>query len=84
MGGLQIIHTRSDTDISYHQTEIIAERILGEQGASFDGSKGAALLDVRRDGAPGVRIEIGEYGGELRSILSRGVRENLVTDGSMF
>lgn len=66
MGSLQIIHARSDMDISYHQTEMIAKRIFGgEQGAGIDASKSAALLDVTRDGAPRVRIEIGEYGGGL-------------------
>ena len=75
MGGLQIIHTRSDMDISYHQTEMIAERILGEQGAGWDVSKGAAFLDVKRDGAPRMKIEIGEYGGNLRFLPSRGDHE---------
>lgn len=64
MGSLQIIHTRSDMDISWRQTEMIVERVLGRDGHAIDASNGPALLEVKEVGRPAVRVEIGEYGGK--------------------
>ena len=74
MGSLQILHATNDMDISYHQTEMIVDKIFGEHGPRTRPVKGDALvLDVGGDRAPRVRVEIGEYGGELRAIRWRWV-----------
>ena len=71
MGSLQIVHAVNDADISFHQTEMICRRILGDEGEKcIDGSNGAEVLDVRRDGRPGLRFNILEYGGKLSLLLS--------------
>ncbi|KAK5110260.1 hypothetical protein LTR62_006113 [Meristemomyces frigidus] len=80
MGSLQLVHSRRDMDIPYHQTETICRRIFGE-GAEpgvyeekddggkgvkcIDGTHGATMLDVKAEGRPRVRFEIVEYGGEF-------------------
>jgi abhydrolase domain-containing protein 12 len=64
MGSLQIIHGVNDKDISYHQTEMICQRILGNEAECIDGSRGATLLEVKKEGRPGVRFEIFGHGGE--------------------
>ena len=67
MGKLQVVHAVNDFDISYHQTEIICQRMFGGEGGKagrcVDGSKGASVLDVRDEGRVGVRFEILEQGG---------------------
>ena len=62
-GNLQIIHAVDDGDISYHQTEKICRRVLGETQTCIDGSKGAATLDARASGKPRLRFEILQHGG---------------------
>ena len=68
MGKLQIIHAVNDADISYHQTEIICQRMFGDAGGKamrcVDGSKARTVLDVRDEGKVGVRLEILEHGGK--------------------
>jgi abhydrolase domain-containing protein 12 len=66
MGGLQIIHAKSDMDISFHQTEIICAEVLGEDRAEqcVAGQDGL-LLDVRDEGRLRVRARIVEHGGEF-------------------
>ena len=65
MGFLQILHATSDMDISYHQTEMIVEKILGEHGTRIYAGKGDAVtLDIGGEGSPRVRVEIGQYGGK--------------------
>ena len=65
MGSLQILHATNDMDISYHQTEMIVDKIFGEDGPRIRVGKGdAVVLDVGGEAAPRVRVEIGEYGGE--------------------
>ena len=64
MGSVQIIHAVNDGDITCRQTEMICQRMLSPDGEKcIDISKGAAILDVRRDGCPRVRFEIVEHGG---------------------
>ena len=67
VGSLQILHATSDMDISWRQTAMIVERVLGDQGAKIDATGGAALLEVRGLDRPAVRVEIGQYGGEYRN-----------------
>lgn len=66
MGSVQIIHGVNDKDISYHQTEMICRRILGDDEKCIDGSQGEAVMQVGRDGRPGLRFEIFGHGGEFR------------------
>jgi abhydrolase domain-containing protein 12 len=66
MGVLQIIHAKSDMDISFHQTEMICAEVFGEDRAEqcFAGEDGL-LLDVRDEGRVRVRVRILEHGGEF-------------------
>ena len=65
MGALQIIHAMNDMDISYHQTEMICERILqNDSSRCTNGSKGAKVVESTAKGKPKVRIEIVEHGGK--------------------
>lgn len=64
MGSLQILHTRSDMDISWRQTQMIVEKVLGQDGDTVDASNGSTFLEVTESAKPAVRVEIGEYGGE--------------------
>ncbi|EMC94814.1 hypothetical protein BAUCODRAFT_36073 [Baudoinia panamericana UAMH 10762] len=82
MGSLQLVHSIRDMDIPYHQTEMICRRVFGggfEPGVyekeedsglvdCVDGSRGAAVLDVKAANRPRVRFEIIEYGGHNRII----------------
>ncbi|CAK4030640.1 alpha beta-hydrolase [Lecanosticta acicola] len=81
MGALQIVHAVNDADIPYHQTEMICRRILGRRDAQsalepreidakdcIDGSKGAAVLDVKKENMPRLRFELVKYGGHNRII----------------
>jgi hypothetical protein len=63
---LQIIHAKSDMDISFHQTEMICAEVFGEDRAEqcFAGEDGL-LLDVRDEGRVRVRVRILEHGGEF-------------------
>jgi abhydrolase domain-containing protein 12 len=65
MGVLQIIHAKSDMDISFHQTEMICAEVMGEDRAEqcVAGENGL-LLDVRDEGRVRVRVRIVEHGGE--------------------
>ena len=69
MGTLQIIHATNDMDISFHQTEMICQRMLGDK-CVLDASEGRRLQEVRDARGPRVRLEIVEYGGMCRSIAS--------------
>lgn len=65
MGMLQIIHAKSDMDISYHQTEMICAEIFGETAASeYIAGEEELLRDVRAKDRPRVRVQIVEHGGE--------------------
>lgn len=76
-GSLQILHALDDSDIPYQQTEMICRRMLGKRDADsavepsemnvkdcIDGSQGAAVLDLKREGRPRLRFELLGYGGE--------------------
>lgn len=66
MGVLQIIHAKSDMDISFHQTEMICAGIFGEERASeFVAGEDGLLVDVRDEGRVRVRVRIVEHGGEF-------------------
>jgi abhydrolase domain-containing protein 12 len=69
MGTLQLIHAINDMDISYHQTEMICKRILGEGKACIDGSHGASTLHVRDSGRPRLQFQLVEHGGEYQQFL---------------
>jgi abhydrolase domain-containing protein 12 len=87
IGSLQLIHSRRDMDIPYHQTEMICRRMFGEgsepgvyEGKEesergpvkcIDGSHGATVLDIKAESKPRVRFEIVEYGGECLLCWSR-------------
>lgn len=64
MGALQIIHAKTDMDISFRQTEMICAEILGDGGKCVAGD-GGLLLDVKEAGKPRVRVQIVEHGGEF-------------------
>ncbi|KAM0717632.1 hypothetical protein Q7P37_007484 [Cladosporium fusiforme] len=66
MGAVQILHARSDMDISYHQTEAICRAVLGEERAEgcVAGEQGGLFLNVKEAKAPRVRVQIVEHGGE--------------------
>lgn len=63
MGTLQIIHAKTDMDISYVQTEKICEEIFGEGQECVAGDDGL-LLNVKEAGKPRVRVQVVEHGGE--------------------
>ncbi|KAI5370226.1 Putative alpha/beta hydrolase-1 [Septoria linicola] len=76
LGSVQLIHALNDADIPYHQTEMICRRILDKrdsksalQDDEFEprelivGDKGAAALNVKREGFPTLRFELVEHGG---------------------
>lgn len=66
MGTLQLIHAKSDMDISYHQTEMVCAEIFGPAAASGCVAGGDdLLLDVKEEDKPRVKIQILEHGGEL-------------------
>jgi abhydrolase domain-containing protein 12 len=70
MGMLQIIHAKTDLDISYHQTEMICAEIFGDDTASeYVAGKGDLLLDMKEHGRPRVRVQIVEHGGESLNFL---------------
>lgn len=65
MGMLQIIHAKTDMDISYHQTEMICAEVFGESAASeYIAGEDDLLRDVRGKDRPRVRVQIVEHGGE--------------------
>jgi abhydrolase domain-containing protein 12 len=66
MGVLQIIHAKSDMDISFHQTEMICAEAFGEDRAEecIAGEDGL-LLDVKDEWRARVRVRIVEHGGEF-------------------
>jgi pimeloyl-ACP methyl ester carboxylesterase len=66
MGLLQIIHAKSDMDISFHQTEMICAEVFGEEmvGECVAGKDGL-MLDVKDEGRPRVRVRVVEHGGEF-------------------
>jgi abhydrolase domain-containing protein 12 len=70
MGVLQIIHAKSDMDISFHQTEMICAAVFGEDRAEecIAGEDGL-LADVRDEGRVRVRVRIVEHGGEFGIFL---------------
>jgi abhydrolase domain-containing protein 12 len=71
MGVLQIIHAKSDMDISFHQTEMICAEVFGEDRAKqCVAEEGGLLLDVRDEGRVRVRVRIVEHGGEFGIFLS--------------
>lgn len=68
MGTLQLIHAKTDMDISYHQTEIICAEIFGRDAArSYNAGEEGLLLDVTAGAKPRVKVQIVEHGGELTS-----------------
>lgn len=66
MGLLQIIHAKSDMDISFHQTEMICAEVFGEEmvGECVAG-EGGLMLDVKDERRPRVRVRVVEHGGEF-------------------
>jgi abhydrolase domain-containing protein 12 len=67
MGTLQLIHAKTDMDISYHQTEMICAEIFGHDTASaYVAGREDLLLDVRGEDKPRVKVQIVEHGGEFR------------------
>jgi hypothetical protein len=66
MGFLQVIHAKSDMDISFHQTEMICAEMFGEDRAKqcVAGEDGS-LVEVRDEGRLRVRVRIVEHGGEF-------------------
>lgn len=65
MGTLQLIHAKSDMDISYHQTEMICAEIFGHDAAgAYVAGENGLLLDVRAEDKPRVKVQIVEHGGE--------------------
>jgi abhydrolase domain-containing protein 12 len=66
MGMLQIIHAKTDMDISYHQTEMICAEVFGDDATSeYVAGEGDLLLDVKEQNRPRVRVQIVEHGGKL-------------------
>lgn len=63
MGMLQVIHAKSDMDISYHQTEMICNEIMGDEERCIAGSDGL-LLDARDTNKMRLRVQILEHGGQ--------------------
>jgi abhydrolase domain-containing protein 12 len=69
MGTLQLIHAKTDKDISYHQTEMLCAEIFGHEAAStYIAGRDDLLLDVREREKPRVQVQIVEHGGECRTI----------------
>jgi hypothetical protein len=77
LGSVQLVHALNDRDIPFHQTEMICRRMFGKRDAGsevrkeeieaeecIDGTKGAGVLDVKRNGRPRVRFEIVRFGGK--------------------
>jgi abhydrolase domain-containing protein 12 len=68
MGTLQLIHAKTDMDISYHQTEMICAEIFGHDVAgAYVAGEEALLLDVRAEDKPRVKVQIVEHGGGWKS-----------------
>jgi len=66
MGTLQLIHAKTDMDISYHQTEMICAEIFGHEAASsYVAGEEGLRLDVTAEAKPRVKVQIVEHGGEL-------------------
>lgn len=73
MGRLEVIHAVNDLDISFHQTEMICQRMFsGQSRECIDGSTGADVLDIKEEGRPRVRFEILKHGGEYLQDLHEG------------
>ncbi|KAM0712669.1 hypothetical protein Q7P35_000116 [Cladosporium inversicolor] len=67
MGTLQLIHAKTDMDISYHQTEMICAEIFGHDAAgAYAAGEEGLLLDVRAEDKPRVKVQIVEHGGHNR------------------
>ena len=72
MGTLQLIHAKTDMDISYHQTEMICAEMFGHDAASsYVAGEEGLLLDVTAKATPRVKVQIVEHGGELLHQLWR-------------
>lgn len=70
MGVLQIVHAKSDMDISFHQTEMICAEVFGEDRAEqCVVGDDELLMDVNEQGRPRVRLQFVEHGGELAPFL---------------
>ena len=70
MGMLQLIHAKTDMDISYHQTEMICAEIFGHDAASaYVAGDEDLLIDVRGEDKPRVKVQIVEHGGQLHDSL---------------
>jgi hypothetical protein len=66
MGTLQLIHAKTDMDISYHQTEMICAEIFGRDPASsYVAGEQSMRLDVTAEAKPRVKVQIVEHGGKL-------------------
>lgn len=72
MGTLQLIHAKTDMDISYHQTEMICAEMFGHDAASsYVAGEQGLLVDVTAEAKPRVKVQIVEHGGELLHQLWR-------------
>lgn len=66
MGTLQLIHAKTDMDISSHQTEMICAEIFGHDAAgAYAAGEEGLLLDVREEDKPRVKVQIVEHGGKF-------------------
>lgn len=72
MGKLQLIHAKTDMDISYHQTEMICAEIFGQASANeYVAGEDGLALDVKREDRPRVWIQIVEHGGKSSPKICR-------------
>lgn len=70
MGAVQIVHARSDRDISWRQTGEICAEVLGANGCEFgDGEEEEEeeeiLVNWKEEGRPRFRVQVVEHGGEF-------------------
>lgn len=66
-GSLHIIHAKDDADISYHQTEMICQRVVGHGSPKCpNGVEGRLGLISRKDEKVRLRFQILEHGGRFR------------------
>ena len=64
LGSLHIIHARNDADISFRQTEMICQRILGRDADCVGGNRRPDVLNGWEEGRVPLRFDIVEHGGE--------------------
>lgn len=65
MGAVQIVHARSDRDISWRQTGEICAEVLGVNGCEFGDGEEGGLINLKEEGMPRFRVQVVEFGGEF-------------------